>query len=529
MNKNKFYTIGLIAGSLFATSCDDIVDCGCDCNMPKFDKWEILKAGQQKNEEGTIESGTAIVVWGSNLTDITEISFNGINAELQPAFMGDNKIVFQVPEGISEDCKAFVRTAGCDKGFEVELLKVVVSAPCAAMCDNEMAVKTLRVVGNSFFAPLTAKFWDGEKHSVVASTEDGTISIDDQNHMTITIPEGVADVTVEAAKKNPDAGKILFESKAGESLSNFVFHDTRNMLITHDDEEYLNLFNQQKPDVESYDEENDRVIGLATPKEVLKETVFKSENTRGEFSIFHDLAGYTAWTYSPTGEANPTEVKPKTPTPFGCFSESINNETTSFNDYVVKFEVFVPSENPISGNGLAIGFYTTIWTEIRDFCAFWQPSKASFAKDADGIWQQSATFDTWNSGGDWLTITVPFSEFRYNFTAKNYYCSAQNDRKIIDGSDSEYAAFGDPDDGLPYLDLIGEDFIGNMLSNKVKPIANIGIEFGNADQPNTNNEPLIGVDNLRIVPSDNNGGVWPLFKWGQPLRDFYVAPIISCK
>ena len=92
MNKNKFYTIGLIAGSLFATSCDDRVDCGCDCNMPVFEKWEVLNPNETKNEDGTVSSGKAIVVWGKNLSDITEISFGGMNAELQPAFMEDNKI-----------------------------------------------------------------------------------------------------------------------------------------------------------------------------------------------------------------------------------------------------------------------------------------------------------------------------------------------------------------------------------------------------------------------------------------------------
>ena len=124
MNKNKLYTIGLIAGSLFATSCDDRVDCGCDCNMPKFNSWEILKPGVAKNADGTVASGTAIVVYGSNLTDVTEISFNGVNAELQPAFMEDGKIIFQVPDGISKDCIAHVATASCAQGFDVDLLKV---------------------------------------------------------------------------------------------------------------------------------------------------------------------------------------------------------------------------------------------------------------------------------------------------------------------------------------------------------------------------------------------------------------------
>lgn len=520
MNKNKFYTIGLIAGSIFATSCDDRLDCGCDCNMPTFEKWEILKPGVEKNADGTVSSGTAIVVYGKNLSDITAISFGDKSAELQPAFMEDNKIVFQVPEGISEDCIAHVTTASCAQGFDTDLLRVVVAPPCVTMCDNEMAEKTLKVVGNSLFAPLKALFLDKDgKYTLEASTESGTITIEDANHATIKIPAGVQ-----------DNGKILFVSKAGESLSNFIFRDTRNMLITHDDDQYLNLFNQDKPDVERYDEESGKTIGLPKPKDVLKSTIFKSENNTTEFSVFHDLAGYTAWTYCPTGEANPEDVEPNYPTPFGCFSESIVKGETKFSDYVIKFEVFVSDQNPIIGNGLAVGFYYNAWQDIRNYCAFWQPSKATFAKDADGVWQAKCDCDAWTSGGDWLTVTIPLDEIKYNFTAKNYFCSAQNDRLITDGSDNMYAGFGDPNNGAAFFDQPNiAKLSGQLLDDGVRKIQSLGFEFGNADQPNQSNEPLIAVDNLRITPSDGNGGVWPLLKWGQSTRDFYTNPVISCR
>jgi len=64
----------------------------------------------------------------------------------------------------------------------------------------------------------------------------------------------------------------------------------------------------------------------------------------------------------------------------------------------------------------------------------------------------------------------------------------------------------------------------------VESIQSIGIVFGQSDQPNQSSHPFIAVDNLRIVPKDNNGAVYPMLKWGQPTRDFYISPIIgSCK
>ena len=387
--------------------------------------------------------------------------------------------------------------------------------PCVTMCDNEMAVKTLNVVGINLSKPLKAKFWDGKGHNIIASTEDGSIIISDPFHATIKIPDGVA-----------DNGTIVFENEAGETETDFIFRDTRNLLITHDDPEYLNLFNQNRPDVES----NDSTIKMPDKFVELKESILKSENTRGDYSVFWDVDGYSAWTYSPDGEANPNGVEPKYPTPFGCFSESIANGETSFNDYVIKFEVFVPADYPINGNGLAIGFYGNFWGDVRGYCAFWQPSVAHFVKDVEGEWQQSATFDNWTSGGDWLTITIPMDELRFNFLAKSYYYAPQTDRRIID-SDEEYVGFGDSKNGLPFFDLPKNAKLSSqLLSSTVKSIQGIGIVFGQTDQPNESSHPFIAVDNLRIVPKDNNGGVYPMLKWGQPTRDFYICPNIgSCK
>lgn len=387
--------------------------------------------------------------------------------------------------------------------------------PCVTMCDNEMAVKTLNVVGINLSEPLKAKFWDGKGHNIIASTEDGSIIIWDPFRATIEIPDGVA-----------NNGTIVFENEAGETETDFIFRDTRNLLITHDDPEYLNLFNQNRPDVES----NDSTIKMPDKFVELKESILKSENTRGDFSVFWNVDGYTAWTYSPNGDANPNGVKPKYPTPFGCFSESITNGETSFNDYVIKFEVYVPSEYPINGNGFGIGFYDGECWNIRSYCAFWQPSKASFPKDVDGVWQYPATFDDyWTEGGDWLTITVPLEEIKYDFASASYPHCAQDNRVGVD--DEKYIGFGDKENGVAFFDQPSiSKLASQLLSSEVESIQSIGIVFGQDDQPNQSSHPFIAVDNLRIVPKDNNGAVYPMLKWGQPTRDFYISPIIgSCK
>ncbi len=507
MKNNKLFTLGLIAGSMFATSCDDIVDCGCDCNQPNITSWEILKKGEKKDKAGA-SSGTAIIVYGTNLSDINSITFNGIAAELQPAFMSDNQIIFQVPEGISEDCKAHITTAGCPKGFDSKILRAKVAPPCAAMCDNEMATKVVKISGNSFFAPLTAKFWDGDEHSISVSTEDGGIEILNDKLIAVNVPAGVA-----------DGGTILFESKAGSSESSFIFHDRSNMLITNDDEAKLDMFNDGKPDVEYEDKD----AFVAQVKE-------NAQNTDGNFSVFWDN-NFTIYTYYPKGDANTANLQPDYMTPFGVYSDLIENGTTKFDDYVIKFEVYVSEDAPMEGNGLCVGFFQDDPMDIRAYCAFWQPSPAEFAKNDEGVWEEKVSkCKTWTSGGDWMTISIPMSEIRYNFQTKNYPCSAQNGRVIPnpEGTDTPYTAFGDDENGLAYFDKFPE-LVENINNKRSKQIQGVGLLYASYDQPISDNEPLIAVDNLRITPKDENGGQWEMLKWGTPIREFYNAPVTSCK
>lgn len=514
MKKDKLFTLGLIAGSLFFASCDDLVDCGCDCNKPEVKSWEILKAGQAKNDDGTVSAGTAIVIYGKNLSEINSISFGGESVDLQPAFMEDHKIVFQVPEGISKECVAHITTVGCSTGFDLDLLKVVVSAPCITMCDNEMATKTIKLLGNSFFAPLTAKFHDGNDWNLEASTEDGTITIDDMNHCTITIPEGVA-----------EGYTIKLISNAGETESSFKYRDKSNILISYDGAD--TLFTQNKPDTQVAEpDENGNLVGGMTPSKAEltgKDGIMNTPNRDGNFAIFWDN-NYTALAYHPKGSANPSNKEPQYDTPFGPYYEELRNGK-SIGDYVIKFEVLVTADAPMKGNGLAIGFYNSDPYDIRQFCAFWQPSKASFAINDDGVWDQTATFDTWTSGGDWLTITIPFEEIRHNFSAKNYFCSAQNGRVIYEDGETSYAAFGDDKNGKPFFEAKPKCLTSDRDKNS---ILGFGFIYGMHDITGPN-EALIGIDNVRIVPNDNNGAYYPLLSWGSPTRDFYLAPKTSCK
>lgn len=532
MKKNKLFTLALLSGVFALSSCDDVVDCGCDCGQPTITSWEILDANKTKSADGTVASGTPIVVYGNNLSDVTSITFGRKTAELAPAFMSDKQIIFKVPENISSDCVAHIATKGCPTGFDIDLLKVVVSAPCVAMCDNEFAVKTLKIKGNSFFAPLEARFMDATgQYTLVASTENGTIKIDDPNSATITIPAGVA-----------DGGLIYFKADAGESVSNFIFRDTRNMLITQDDETYLNKFNGMKPDNTVTDPTTGMTVGLKYPKETIISNYFQSENTNGNFPIFHrDGDDFVGLSYEPyNSDSNPTEEEPKYATPFGAFGADIVAGKSTPLDYVIKFEVLVSSEQPMQGDALVMGFFDGVsgesWVDSRKFCSCWQPSKAVYEKDEDGVWNNSkVTCDAW-SCADWMTISVPMEDLLYNFVEGNYRTNPQDGRKVTDGSAAVYKYFGDNVNGTSffeansnYSDLFDAESPADCGNSAATAFSIILDRWDSPAQDVNGRHPYIAVDNVRITPKDNNGSVWTLLNWGIPTRDFYTAPIISCK
>lgn len=507
MKKNKLFTLGLIAGSMFATSCDDKLDCGCDCNQPNISGWDLLKEGEAKKNEDGPNSGNYVIIYGSNLSQITGMSFMGIDADIQPAFMTDKQIIFQVPEGIEEDSPAFIKTKSCPEGFLSSQFKAKASEPCAAMCDNEMATTVLKVRGNSFFSPLIARFHDGNGYNIEVSSENGDIEIIDKNNIVVHIPDGVK-----------PGHQIEFENKVGPSLSDFIYRDNSNMLITNDDENYLDKFNDGKPDVEF------------TKKADWVNTVKKTaKNTDGNFSVFWDQT-FTIYTYQPDGEANDNDSKPVAKTPFGIYEESIANGETTFNDYVIKFEVYVDKSKPMEGNGLCIGFYNMDPMDIRSYCAFWQPSEVTWDKPQnEGNWTIKG-LESWHTDGDWITVCVPMDEIRYNFAKKNYVASARNGRVIPnpDSGESQFEAFGDSKSGLPFFES-KSDLVGKLKSGRAKDITNVGMLYASYDQPNSDSEPYISVDNLRIVPKDNNGGVWPMLKWGVPQRSYRDTKNPSCK
>ena len=124
-----------------------------------------------------------------------------------------------------------------------------------------------------------------------------------------------------------------------------------------------------------------------------------------------------------------------------------------------------------------------------------------------------------------MTVTVPMNEFMWNMEAKGYTTSARE--LTLNGSPVQYDIdmYGDPIQRKCYADTHMADlrteygiytFWGGFV-----------IMFNPYDGPSqqqNDGKMLVGIDNLRIVPNDGNGAIYPKTGWGQPSQHFYDAP-----
>lgn len=563
MKTLKYLPLGLVAGAAFSlASCDDTLDCGCECNVPKVTSFEFLNESTMKEinnqkkehvhtaerdsfDKGKVASGTTVIVYGENLAEVTSIMYGDKAATLYPTLISDNQIIFKVPEGITKSATPKFCTKACPTGVK-GLPKVYLGKPCVAMCDNEFAISTLKVKGNSLVDGLEAWFWSDV-------TNDYTVQ-----SPSVSVGEGGADATITVPKGFGNNHPILFKTGAGESFSSFIFHDVRGMMIDRDDET-RNACLQNIADW-NFDENNTDLDPaevrdkLEYTKQDLVKQYFTSDNSIGDFTIFYSAVdgGYAQLFYNLTYGVDKNGLDPADlpNTVFGKKTlDGLYGDDATWGDmskYCVKFEAFVSDEyGPMNGGVLALGFRegsasfpTKEGFDVRDYCAAFQPATLTLDKPATGDWKIKSA-DPWNTHGDWMTICIPMDEFKYDYLSGAYSTSIENNRMVTDGSDIQYKYFGDKDNGQPYYMThkvtTHESDPCTALDEYIEevPYNSFAIVYNNYDNAISNAQEdgfAIAIDNVRIgLADDNNGSIYRMLDFGAPTRDYYEKPITSCK
>lgn len=355
-----------------------------------------------------------ICIVGENLRSITKMLFNDQEAKLIPSFITDNTMIVTVPGDIPGEVFNKIFMINNSNDTTTYDFKVLVPGPNINSMSNEWAKggEQATIYGNYFV--------DDPNTPLSLSISGKKIDIEAFNISTITftVPEGL------------EEGPVEVSTVYGKKKARFNYHDTRGMLFDDWDNGW--------PD--------DYANGQ------FKHGWHGARISNDEYSLdgYYLLLGDVDFTDGAWDDSNLCfEYWPEA-------TDRLSDRVSfaNFANMALKFEVNIPSSNP--------------WTNLSMQCIFTGDAQVTnatanntFFHDVDyprGLWtpwNQTGSYDT---GGKWVTVTLPLSTFKY----------------LEDGTPA----------GTP---LTAENFTGLTLF------------IWNGVQNGTTCHPIIRIDNIRAV------------------------------
>ena len=159
--------------------------------------------------------GSLIAIIGENLQDANEIWFNDQKAVLTPTYITNTSILVSVPLEVPKEITNKL-TIIFASGKTVEHdFKLEISEPLISGMSSEYVQKgdLATIKGNFFYEPLTVTFTGG----VI-----GQIETLEDDMIKVRVPDGAL------------PGQITVKTNFGETKSDFMFRDNRNIFISSD-------------------------------------------------------------------------------------------------------------------------------------------------------------------------------------------------------------------------------------------------------------------------------------------------------
>jgi hypothetical protein len=318
-----------------------------------------------------------ICIVGENLRSITKMFFNDQEAKLVPSLITDHTMIVTVPGKIPGEVFNKIFMVNNDKDTTTYDFKVLVPGPSINSMTNEWAKAGEQAIlyGNYFVddpnTPLSLSI-NGTKVAI----EDFDIS-----HLTFTIPEGL------------EEGPIEVTTVYGKQKAKFNYHDTRGMLF--------NDFGTGDAGAAS--------TGLTNHGWHNQKIVSDENSLDGSYLVLGDCdVEDGTWTDSNLS----FEYWPGNWDGTFTGADSRLSDLVSFTDFAnmaLKFEVNIPASNP--------------WTNLSLQCIFSGDAQVTlptanntFFNGTDyprGLWTPWSKTGSYDTGGKWVTVTLPFSTFKY--------------------------------------------------------------------------------------------------------------------
>lgn len=353
-------------------------------------------------EAAALREGITIV--GENLTSITEMWFNDIQAVLNTSYITNHTLLVTVPKTIPGEVtdKIYMHTKS---GKIVEYpFHVTVPGPVASAINCEYAKPgdLVNLTGQYFVSdpndPLTITF-TGINNSTNIQVPAEDIKAISQGSVSFIMPEGV------------EQGQLKVHTIYGEANSQFYMYDKRGIITDFDGPGNSSSLNGIVPQgwniAASYSDEGGCDGAYC--------------EVSGEFPDAGDGTAEVGWIESlklpfwcgnwngdPMSITSGAGVPIRNTQPAGYFA---NPENMSF-----KFELCIPASNPWKAATLQVVFANNL------LCAndSWQNNTYihTAANGGQGLcrgfyrpWVESGSFDT---DGQWITVTMPLADFTFN-------------------------------------------------------------------------------------------------------------------
>lgn len=311
----------------------------------------------------------SICIVGNNLRSIVKMFFNDQEAQLIPSLITDNTMIVTVPGQIPGEVfnKIFmINNANDTTTYD---FKVLVPAPSINNMSNEWAKAGEQAI-------IYGNYFVDDPNIPLTLTINGTnITLDefDISHLTFTVPEGL------------EEGPVVVNTVYGQKKASFNFHDTRGMLFDNWDNGWSGDYDQG----------------------IFKHGWHGTKICNDEFSLDGN--------YILLGDCDIVDGTwddshlsfEYWPDPADRLSDRVS--FANFANMALKFEVNIPASNP--------------WTNLSMQCIFSGDAQVtnatannSFFHDVDyprGLWTPWSQTGTYDTGGKWVTVTLPFSTFKY--------------------------------------------------------------------------------------------------------------------
>lgn len=431
----------IVMGGVAFTACDDEPDkyeTAGGVPTVSYVRLPNLAAADSLVSEASLQTTVCLV--GDNLRSITEIYFNDQKAILNTSYITDHTLIVDIPKGIPDVTTNKIYMVTANKDTVTYDFGVVVPAPVISSMSCEYAEPGSKAsLSGQYFvddasAPLKITFTGGATVTDYEAATDAS-----RSSVSFTIPEGA------------EPGPITVTSIYGTSKSAFYYKDTRGMLFDFDGATGLGNHGWHAATITS---DETSITGNFVQLGNGTATMDASTWDDSHFSFEYWAGSWNTPTDYPEGE--------------GIRLYDLV-DFSNFSNMALKFELFVPSSSAWSMGDLHAIFAGTDLVSMGNAGTdiYGLPvagcNNTYFQTDdlPQGVYRPWASSGSYDTGDQWVTVTMPLSGFTYGWT------------------------------GTATRSLMQSDFASLVLFL----VANDGTPAGTACTP------ILKIDNVRVVPN----------------------------